>query len=299
MSDVEDRRRRRQSAASRRKAERARAEALNLALKEPPPNETVRSNQAAAARQRLNAQVAASPKKKREYLAAAKRHDTAAQKARDRQLAEHWAALAITETDRLAAERAMRGEGEGLVDAVTEVPSWTRDEDGVLVRDRKTGLPTLAVERARPKRRQAGLELMLRKGAISALNYDTGLWYGEVCANAQIALISGREETGVPAAPASKPSPGLADWKIEALHAKAEADASILRSLPRSDGEAMVRLLVAVCFEGWSCHFIAEGDSTETAKLESRIGTGLAMLRHHRLSRLRGNSLTKPEINRQ
>src|SRR5581483_438194 len=112
--------------------------------------------------------------------------------------------------------------------------------------------------------------------------------YGQLCADAEIAGIAGREETGLPLQPACKPSPGPADWKLAAVLALKRADVAILNALPYSDGAAMILLLRLVCYEGKSVHSLANGDVRKTARLEAKIGTGLAMLRHARLCRQNG-----------
>lgn len=298
MTEADDRKRRRQSHASARKAERQRAVELSEALKEPPPSEAVLQAQAragrerqAAERQRDLARLAVSPAKRREFVANARRAEDRAKRAlreaasaREQQLAEHWAGSAIAESERLDGLRASQGEGEAMTDAATAVQEWVRDEYGALVRD-ENGMPKLRTEMAKPKRRRGGLESLRKRDAISPHGYDTALWYGQLCANVAMALHTGREETGLPASPACKPSAGLADWKTGAIAELAAADAFLIRSLGIADGSKMTQLLVAVCFDGASCHYLAEGDVEATAKLESRIATGLAMLRHHRIIR--------------
>lgn len=266
----------RKANAARLREERHRAATLNAALVEPAPNELVKSYQARAARARQNAAVAIDRNRRRDYLKAAKDADDAAAKARSEQLDRHWATLADGETAALAKCR-----GDDLEMTDTEVADWSRDKHGAVIRDDK-GLPVLRTEKAKARRKVSGLTLLRNKGAISELAYEVGLWFGQVCSDAAEAEMPGREETGIPAARSCKPSQGPADWKLKAVEAKKRAEVSILRVLPRSDGEALIRLLVAVCRDGRSVHFIADGDRDETARLEGRVATGLAILRHHR-----------------
>lgn len=273
--------------------ERARAKALNEPLKEPDPIHAVWSKQQSAAnerqyaaKQRTLARVAVSQAKKREYLSAARKaedrakvKDREAAATRQKQLDEHWAALALGETVDLHERR-----GHLLDTASTETQEWVRDEHGALERD-DSGMPKLRTETAKARRtNKNGLERLRDKDAISSYAYETGLWYGQVCADAAIAVVSGREETGLPAARSHK-SPSLATWKIDAIQEKHLADHAIRKVFVDTEGDAAVRLVEKVCFEGASAHSMSGDDPQLMARIEGRIATILAILRHHRLIR--------------
>lgn len=292
-TEAESRKRRRREAAARRKAERARVVALEVRVREPPPNEAVRLAQTRAqqqrdyaARERRNADVAVDRRKKREFAhkarkfeEAAKAYDGDARKARERQLGEHWAHMAITETVELA-----QGRGEPYHEEATEVLEWIRDKHGAIVRD-EDGMPLLRGEKARARRtNRNGLMLLRDKGAISGHAYEVGLWYSQVCADAQVARISGREETGLKAQSITR-APSLADWKIAAIEEKTKADAALRRIFMKTEGDEMVALLEKVCFAGSSTDALAQGNVQRRSRLEGKVATGLAILRYHRLSR--------------
>ncbi|MFI4932986.1 MAG: hypothetical protein ACHP7N_00040 [Caulobacterales bacterium] len=276
-AEAATRRRIRLAHGARKKAERSRATALLLASAEPPPNETVKSALAAAARQRARALVALSTVKRREFEVAAQRFETRAAHARTVQLDAHWAKLADAETLLLA-----QGRGVTLTPVETEVPEWLRDDAGTLVRE--YGLPVLRVERTKARRRKGGLELIAQKGRLTAAQVETGEWWARVCADVAKAGLGARAETGLPAGARGKPSQGPADWKLAAVGAKRQAEATVLAVLPGPEGAALLALLEAVCFEGRTCWDLARKDDREAARLEERVAMGLAMLRAGRLS---------------
>lgn len=292
-TDADSRKRRRREAAARRKAERARVLDLQARVREPAPNEIVRLAQTraqqqrdAAARERQKAAIAVDRRKRREFQHNARRHedqarsfDRDATKARETQLSAHWAGQAITETVELAQSR-----GEAYHEEPTEVLEWIRDKHGAIARD-EDGMPLLRGEKAKARRtNRNGLELLRDKGAIMGHAYEVGIWYAQVCADAQVARLSGREETGLKA-PTITRAPSLADWKIAAIEEKAKADAALRRVFVQTEGDEMVALLEKVCFAGASTDALAQGNVQRRSRLEGKVATGLAILRHHRLAR--------------
>lgn len=278
------------SKATRSETERRHARRLNAAITEPPPDATVVAFQDLAEKQR---QLAANldtkaklpgregvqaRKDRRGYLEQARIHDQAAAAAREKQL-ENWRRY-MTQQE---IEAMARARGEELIDQTTHVADWIRDEQGAIVRDRRR-MPTLTVETAIARRKKSGLEHIREKGRITRGQYETGLWFGELCADVEVSGISGREETGAPSLAACKPSAGPADWKLDAVAQLRGAHEMIKRVLPPTEAAELLQLLRAVCFDGVTPRAFAGGDERAGIRAEERVAMGLAILRQHRLT---------------
>lgn len=276
-ADIEWRWAARQALLAKGRAQTKRAVDLSVAISVPTPNQQVLGAAAAATRSRQKAGVAIHPQTRKAHLQQAQRFDQVADRARAKQLEEHWLALADTEIVTLA-----EGRGEDIRLVTTEVPDWVRDEYGAIVR--KEGLPVQSVLRAKARARRTGLEHVRAKlgpddkPIMSDRLYGVGETYGQVCADAAKALLGGREETGAPSQGASKPSPGPADWKLEAMAKKKLADYRLRIALGDVEGVAMTKLLEAICYEGLTPRQYAGGDERSGIRAEERLLIGLNIL---------------------
>lgn len=265
---------------ARQKAEAKRVEALIKREAPLQPNEQVLSFQAAAARQRRNAGWAKDRHLRKKYLDQASYYDGKAHEEWERQVAAHIASQADREVVELA--RIDGGQYPRLKLTETMVADWVRDEHGAIVRQK--GLPVLRTETAKARRRTSGLEHIAAKHVdgrprMAPRLLEVGVWYGHVCAEAaQSALSCSREEIGVPGKPVSKPSPGPADWKLEATRQKAWVDNIFRVAFGAAEGTQMVRILEAICYEGQTPRQYADGDEREGIRVEERLLVALEML---------------------
>lgn len=275
--------------------ERERAAVLNEALLEPEPNEAVRQLQAKAAferrtanRQRDLASVAVSQPKKREFLSAARKaddrarmHDRDAAAARQRQLDEHWASRAIAETIDLAVLRGM-----AMTEETTVVADWVREDDGSLARDDK-GLPKQRVEEAKARRTNPrALELLRNRDVLTRTMYETGIWYGQLCADAAVAELHGREETGLPSQPSALAPKGPGKGRLAAVSRLRLANQAVIAALGPDAGGDMLALLIQVCHFGMTPRDLTD-DHRKSLRMEGKVPTGLAILRHHQHCRVK------------
>lgn len=262
----------RKEALRRERAARGVVLALVAPDRLPEPNHEVAINLTAAAKERKKAAVAANRYTRKECLLAAQRYDKAAHEARSKQIEEHWSKMADTETTALATRR---GDDLALVD--THVPAWLRDEYGALVPG-DDGLPQLRFESAKARRRTHGIDHVMKGGRMQEKQYLAAQTYGQVCADAAQALMGAREETGAPPSCAAKPSPGPADWKLEAMAKKKLADYRLRIALGELEGVAMTKLLEAICYEGLTPRQHAGGDQLNGIRAEERMLIGLNIL---------------------
>jgi len=257
-------------AARIRKAEAERRHVASLTIPDPEPSAVVLRHARVAEEQRFLAKQAVERRAREKYLIAAKLAEKKAEEAWERQLEAHWQAHAAAETMTLAKAR-----GDELDETRTETMHWATDNQGVMIRE--GGLPVLVVETATTVRRRDGLKWLASKGRLTDRQLRIGMAFRDVCSRFAQAIEPGRSEEGGGAA-RSKPSTGPADWRLLAVRAHGEAERAITAVLPPPEGEEVLRLCRAVCYQGETIRDLADGNDWQAVRLEERLKLGLALL---------------------
>lgn len=257
-------------AARIRREEAQRRRVASLTIPDPEPSPVVLRLTRTAEDQRFLAGQASDRRLREKYLIAAKLAEKKAEDAWQKQLEAHWRNYAAAETVALA-----KGRGDELDEARTETAHWATDDRGVMIRE--GGLPVLVVETATTVRRRDGLKWLASKGRITERQFRVGMAFREVCARFANAIEPGRSEEGGGAA-RSKPSTGPADWRLLAVRTHGEAERAITAVLPPAEGDEVLRLCKAVCYEGETIRDLADGNDWQAVRLEERLKLGLALL---------------------